>query len=71
MKWATALCGKIAALIALVLSPASTPGAHLHLAGSEIGGSQKEQYMKDQVLLERITLNPKVMAGKPIIKAIV
>ena len=24
--------------------------------------------MKDQVLLERITLNPKVMAGKPIIK---
>ena len=24
--------------------------------------------MKDQDLLERITLNPKVMAGKPIIK---
>ena len=24
--------------------------------------------MKDQELLERITLNPKVMAGKPIIK---
>src|SRR5215210_2600362 len=29
---------------------------------------QEEQTMKDQELLERITLNPKVMAGKPIIK---
>ncbi len=24
--------------------------------------------MKDQLLLERITLNPKVMVGKPVIK---
>ena len=39
-----------------------------HLAWSEIGESQKERYMKDQDLLERITLNPKVMVGKPIIK---
>jgi len=40
----------------------------IHLAWNEIGGPQKERYMKDQDLLERITLNPRVMAGKPIIK---
>ena len=26
------------------------------------------EYMNDQALLERITLNPKVMTGKPVIK---
>ena len=34
----------------------------------KLGEVQKERNMKDQDLLERITLNPKVMAGKPIIK---
>jgi uncharacterized protein (DUF433 family) len=30
--------------------------------------SQEKEAMKDQELLERITLNPKVMVGKPVIK---
>ena len=29
---------------------------------------ERPNLMKDQQLLERITLNPKVMAGKPVIK---
>ena len=28
----------------------------------------KNQIMNDQILLERITLNPKVMVGKPVIR---
>jgi uncharacterized protein (DUF433 family) len=40
----------------------------LTLAWMQMEEAQKERNMKDKDLLERITLSPKVMAGKPIIK---